>query len=276
MKKEKRVDVYTTKNYAQFKKLLGNREVTPKRIDKIIKSIESVGYVTNPIIVNERMEIIDGQGRYEALKQLGMPIDYIVVKGVGVEACLNMNIYQEKWKIADYIDSYAERGDENYIKLKQLLKEYPLFGLSVIATAINSVSKYNASAIKNGTLIITDEDYIKAIDNLDFIKELVPFAKRCNGKLEPFFQAVLYIEDMAGVDKNRLIQKIKENIGIMNNWSDVGTAIQSIEEVYNKGLSAKNHVFMFTEYRKLVFSHGGVQQKTQREYYIQNKLEGKR
>lgn len=59
--------VYRTNNYDQFKRLVGNREVNPKRVKTIKKSVEEIGYIPNPIIVNENMEVIDGQGRLQAL-----------------------------------------------------------------------------------------------------------------------------------------------------------------------------------------------------------------
>lgn len=266
-KQEKRVEVLTTTDYKKFKKLLGNREVSPRRINKILASINAVGYITSPIVVNENMEIIDGQGRFEALKQLGLPIDYIVVKGAGIDACLNMNIYQEKWRLIDYINSYVERGNENYRKLKYLLDTYKLFSINVAVTSLNGIGRYNAQAIKGGTLVITDEEFKRAIDNLNYISPLIPYAKKTNGKLEPFFQAVIICRNMENVDEERLINKLKENIGIMSNWSDIPTAIQSIEDVYNKQLNPKNIIYMYTNYRKMVYSRGGGY-KAPKEYYI--------
>lgn len=269
MKNEKtKVVVYTTKDYSKFKKLLGNREVSLKRIKKIISSINAVGYITSPIIVNEKMEIIDGQGRLEALKELGLPVDYIIVKGAGIDACLNMNIYQEKWRVLDYINSYVERGNENYRKLKLLLDTWPLFSINVVTTALFNVGRYSISSIKSGELVITDEDYNRALENLNYITPLIPYAKKTNGKLEPFFQAVIYARNMEEVDEQRLMTKLIENMGIMINWSDIATAIQSIEEVYNKGLMAKNIVYMYTNYRKMVYSRGGVTSKSQREVWV--------
>ena len=67
--------VKSTTKYKIFKKLLANREVTQTRVNNIIDSIQRVGYVTSPIIVNEKMEIIDGQGRLEALQELNLPVE---------------------------------------------------------------------------------------------------------------------------------------------------------------------------------------------------------
>lgn len=63
---KKTTNVYETTNYSKFKKMLDNREVSPNRVQKIVKSIDQVGYVMSPIIVNEKMEVIDGQGRLAA------------------------------------------------------------------------------------------------------------------------------------------------------------------------------------------------------------------
>lgn len=41
--------IYTTKDYSMFKVLNGNRTVNPSRVMKIKKSINDVGYITNPI-----------------------------------------------------------------------------------------------------------------------------------------------------------------------------------------------------------------------------------
>ena len=70
--------IYITKDYSIFKKLTGNRSTELERITKICDSIREVGYITSPILVNENMEVIDGQGRLEAFKELGIPVEYII------------------------------------------------------------------------------------------------------------------------------------------------------------------------------------------------------
>ena len=77
-------NVYQTRDYSKFMRLEGNREVVSKRVVKITKSIQQNGYILNPIVVNEKMQVIDGQGRLEALKGLKMPIDYVIAEGAGL------------------------------------------------------------------------------------------------------------------------------------------------------------------------------------------------
>ena len=59
--------VFEETNYDAFAKLPDNRDLSPGRLNKLIASI-SERYILNPIIVNEKMEIIDGQGRLNALR----------------------------------------------------------------------------------------------------------------------------------------------------------------------------------------------------------------
>jgi ParB-like chromosome segregation protein Spo0J len=68
-----------TTDYKLFKINKLNRIVQTGHIEKLKKSIEKVGYLKyNPIIVNEDMEIIDGQHRYFACVKLNLPIYYEV------------------------------------------------------------------------------------------------------------------------------------------------------------------------------------------------------
>ena len=63
-------EILETTDYGMFKPLLGNRD--RKSESKIIDSIQRVGYIISPLIVNEKMEVIDGQNRLAALESLTM------------------------------------------------------------------------------------------------------------------------------------------------------------------------------------------------------------
>ena len=75
--------VYETTDYEQFGKLKGNRNINEAQVIGIRNSIEKIGYQPVPILVNERLEVIDGQHRLEAARTLGIPIYFIIQKGAG-------------------------------------------------------------------------------------------------------------------------------------------------------------------------------------------------
>lgn len=242
--------VYRTNNYEQFKRLVGNREVNPKRVKTIRKSIEEIGYIPNPIVVNENMEVIDGQGRLQALKELGLPVEYIIKNGVGIRECLYMNINQERWKIKDYINSYAERGNKSYQMLKDLIDFYPIYSVNTIGTAIKGIKNLTSTNIRKGNLEISNKEYEKAIMTLNYMNRFIPLIKFFRGKATHFFQALVFVYNVEGIDLERLFSQTNKEIGNIIPWNDTNTAIQSIEEMYNHQLGLKSRIYIFSEYRK--------------------------
>lgn len=71
-------EMFRTTDYEGFKRVIGNRRVMEERVTKILASIDKIGYIPIPLIVNEKMEVIDGQGRLEACKRRGLPVNFII------------------------------------------------------------------------------------------------------------------------------------------------------------------------------------------------------
>ena len=61
--------VYTTTDYFLFKPIEGNRHKNLLHLSRLKKSI-SANYLFTVIIVNEKYEIIDGQHRFQCIKDL--------------------------------------------------------------------------------------------------------------------------------------------------------------------------------------------------------------
>lgn len=116
--------VYRTTDYSMFKLLKGNRPVEPSRVKKIKQGITLNGYISSPIVINEEMEIIDGQGRTEALKELGMPVDFVVNEGAGLKECVALNTVRTGWKQSDFIKGKADEGSEDCMRLYRLTEEF--------------------------------------------------------------------------------------------------------------------------------------------------------
>ena len=246
---EKKIE--RTNNYKIFKKLKGNRDVAPTRVRKIVESINKVGYITSPVIVNEKMEVIDGQGRLQALEYLGMPVEYIVHNGAGIDECLSMNIHQSNWTMRDYIKSYADRGVKGYIYTQKLIEEYGDLSLSAILMSTQETYKVQKK-VYNGELIVTEESYERAKEKLSFIRNIVNNMKHKNGSKSHLEYALIICLNMDIVDKERLKNKLIERCGIMKAWSNTMNCLQSIEDLYNEQLGYP--IFIVTEYKKTLFT----------------------
>lgn len=247
---EKQKTLQNTKDYSIFKKLEGNRSVVNKRVNKIIASIQNVGYITSPLIVNEKMEVIDGQGRLEALEQLKMPVEYIIHPGIGINECIAMNINQGNWSLKDYIESYATRGNKSYQRLEQLIKEYPLANLDVIATAALRINKITGTMVKDGSLVLTEEQYDKAVERLNYAYEIFDLVDKTavRGGILNLIQVILYCYDYEEMDLKRLKEQVTKNIYVCRPWNNIDTCFNEIEELYNRNISKK--VYFYTLYRQ--------------------------
>lgn len=244
-------EIKSTYNYNMFKKLQGNRATSIARINKIKKSIMEVGYITSPILVNENMEIIDGQGRFEALKQLELPIEYIVQSGISVKECIAMNIYQTNWVLLDYINSYADKGIQSYIYLIRGMKKYPLIkGSYAYAITLYGTDGFNTRALKNGELEISETQYKEMIEKLEYINPIIQ--KYGNIKrIGLITRAMLHCYNIKGIDRKRLKQKVEEILewGKIPPIPTVQEAVQFLEEIYNKNKPCET-LYIYTEYRK--------------------------
>lgn len=144
------MQIQVTQDYPLFKRIKGNRAVSKPHISRLLQAIkttpDSVSY--NPIVVNDKFEIIDGQHRFEAIKQLSLPVYYIQVDDLTLQTVQQLNSVSKAWSPMDYAKSYAELGNKNYqiyIDFKErykfnhdILMKYLALDNPITSTAFNS------------------------------------------------------------------------------------------------------------------------------------------
>lgn len=133
-----------TSDYGMFRVLSGNRPVSKYHVREVAQSFMDNPELIElrPILVNETMEIIDGQHRLRACEMLGIPVPYIVAPGLTIGTAQIMNALQRPWKLIDFANSYAFAGNNHYQRFMKYLDEYaplqPNTLLFYIAGAQNS------------------------------------------------------------------------------------------------------------------------------------------
>lgn len=249
----KKMNVYMTDNYKKFKKMLDNREVSNQRIQLIVRSINKVGYIPSPIIVNEKLEVIDGQGRLAAAEKLGLPVYYIVVSGIGIEECRAMNLHQSNWTVKDFIHSYSAGGDENYINLRNLMKEYEKnLGANVLYSVAYGQVYHTAGAVseivKSGKLVFPQKDYEKARKLCDYMVEFAPIFNRIGGRKDLYYGAVRFALACDGCDRNTLKARVFRRQAVLIPVANMDQALTGLEECFNFRSASK--IYFATEYKK--------------------------
>ena len=103
------VKVLYEKNHTKFTLLDNNRDIDIRHVAALMASMKKHGQLM-PIIVNENLEVIEGQHRLKACTELDIPVAYITsIKARGRDVAV-LNNSQKGWKNRDY--------------LKQVVKEF--------------------------------------------------------------------------------------------------------------------------------------------------------
>lgn len=241
--------VYQTRNYAKFKKLESNRAVLKGRKEKLIESFEG-GYILNPIVINEKNEIIDGQGRYEACKELGLPICYVVDEGTTIEDCRRMNSYNTPWKSRDFVESFADDGNENYIIFLDVLNTLNI----PVDRALRLAGKGGGSKcgyskyIRAGKLIFTEDDANKVKDvykKANEISQALLLSIRLN---EAFYTGVAVINNYPQYDHRRMVQNAEKCRNTYRQMANLESQLKEFSRIYNYKAS-KNRIY-FEDYMR--------------------------
>lgn len=234
-----KIITYKTQNYSAFKKIVGNRELSERNIKAIVKNIKDNGLKPTIVIVNENMEVIDGQHRIEALKRLNLPVLYQVHPGLTLADCVAMNTSGVNWRAEDYIDSYAEMGNEHYINLKWYVKMFPEFTATSIASILNSktISRVGKN-IKHGTLTLQYSGK-EAEERLEYMRDIYKAMPNFTGRKECLFTVLSRVMDLPNVDSIRLKEQMQKYGDLVTNVVDTKTCLAKVEEAYNYRKSTK-------------------------------------
>ena len=231
LQQEKTNEVLVTKNYKQFKKVNGNRELNQLHLKRLTESVnENDLLFANPILVNERYEIIDGQHRFEVCQKLGKPVHYIKCKGLGLKEIQILNANSKNWKLLDYIEGYCDMGLSEYCYLKSEINRTNL-GISILmALMANNGDNSNATnSLKNGTLKLP---YKKRA--LTVSKWVADYEQYYEGsKRRSFVIALMTLHGLKGYNHKQMMKKLKYQSSKLVDCTSSKSYLALLEEIYN-------------------------------------------
>jgi hypothetical protein len=244
---------YKTTNYDLFKTLKGNRQLNELNVKSIVKSIEENGILPSIAIVNEKMEVIDGQHRIEAMKRTENPVYFQVREGYSLKDCIALNVASRNWTTMDYIDSYAEQGNPDYERLRNVMEKYSELPKDVIRTLCvrNSASSTDggntATKIKNGTYLCIGED--EAREKFDLLKKAAPYIeKSVSGRKSYVYITLANIAKLEKLDMGRAFEQLRKGYISGKPIATADDALDFWFDVYN--YRKKTKVRFIDEYKE--------------------------
>lgn len=219
-----------TTDYDKFKVLSGNRNLDRKHIASLQRKMVAEGNLTQitPILVNDAMEVIDGQHRLEALKELGWPVFFIKKKDLNLTSVQALNTGNKNWTWFDYAYSYATQGNKNYVKFLEL---WDYFGLSysiLIHYASGGEHGRKQANFQRGGFVMGDQKHI-----FELLKQYQEIAMASEHNNSRFAIALYDVLRSPHYDHKRMLDKMSKYGGGLRVQSKKGHYLIDIQDVYN-------------------------------------------
>ena len=249
-----------TKNWSKMTFLADNRDIDDGDVKRLAESIKNEGQL-QPIVLNEKWEIIEGQHRVHACQLLDIPILYVISAGATIKHVIIMNNNQKSWRNKDYLKCFSHKNHKNsaeYKKIGAFMKEYGLnFSISInlLAGNENKTSSFTGSgtarkAFKEGNFQIKDlqkaEKYGSQLKRLKAkVPKLVGIGKFCT--------AWVSIQDRISPDSDgswsiiTAVKQIEKNAGEFVGLVNQESWDAAMVKAYNHKLNLKNKITVTKE-----------------------------
>ena len=229
--------VYETTDYEQFRLLEGNRGLNPIHLARLTESFAKRPLVS-VVIVNEAMEVIDGQHRLAVAKALGVSVYFLVVPGYGLTEIHTLNANQRNWNADDFLAGYCSQGREHYLAYRDFKKEFG-FGHTETRSLLTGVAHSGKdNAFFEGRFEIADLD--RAYRWAEMLRAIAPYYD--GWRRRSFINACLGIFKRPQFDYNRFLQKLKSQPTRLKDCVDIAQYTELIEDIYNYRCADRNKV----------------------------------
>lgn len=229
-------NIQKTEDYSLFKRIDGNRTINKAQVQKLYDSISADPELTKaaPIIVNDKMEVVDGQHRLEALKRLNLPVYYLQVNGLNLSEVQKLNSATKVWTPYDYAKSFAELKNKNYITYLEFRHKYHL-SHEVLVKYMAGGKDITTTMFRAGKF---RTDNLKEADKLcGQLSDLCEFYKQGNSKAFAF--AFKKIAINPEYDHEKMVAKIKQfGDKFLKPTPFVEDYLRQLERMYNHYVKA--------------------------------------
>lgn len=233
-----KVNVYETSNYDQFNFLTYNRDIIECRLNGLMESIKEHGFLL-PILVDNNMNIIDGQHRFMAAKKLGYAIKYIkfpIPSDKVPFLVSSVNRLSKNWSLEDHLNMWKDLNKENYVWLYNVLKDYNI-KYNVICLYLGN-GRWSVP-FKKGDFIIKGNKRTLLIERIKDHNEIINYSSYFTKLPTSFHKNIFRIVCSPTYKHNRMMLKLRESAGELLNCSTALNFAIQMEKLYNNNERTK-------------------------------------
>jgi hypothetical protein len=230
--------IYKTKDYNLFNFRPDNRPVIQSHVKELMDSMIKHGWEQGSyVVVNEKMEVIDGQHRLMSGMELGLPIIFTIEKGSNFDTIQTLNTKQKNWTKYNHIEGFVKKGNQNYIILNEYMKKFPEFKLTEMLMFLgNTQTNISKDVFEEGGFEVRSTSIADMwINNLISLKGYFP--KYYNKSI--FVRSVLRVMKKKDFVFSEFLHKVKLRPNNLVACGTVDQYVEMIENIYNYKRSNK-------------------------------------
>lgn len=229
--KEQTQLIHFTKDYEMFKIIKENRNKDNPNYKQLKKSIQTKQIKSAAIIINEHMQIIDGQHRFWICQELGLEVPYTIEVGATEQDVRLLNTAGKNWSMYDHMTAYANAGLREYEKVKTFLNTYG-FSINETLAMLRKRTRTNGPVVtqfKQGLFKVADLSHAeKTAETILSFEPIYQAARR-----RSFVFAMLDCLMVEGFDPERLKRKMKLQPNKIKAYVSWEECLLAIQKVYN-------------------------------------------
>lgn len=254
-KTDKRIgSVFQTDNLNQFKYLDSNRELK-NRVSRVKKSIKEYGWINNPIVCNEKLEVIDGQARLQACKDLGIGLTYTVIPSLGIKECRVLNSISANWTVDDYVKSYADSGIVDYKYMHQIIVKIKTEwgrNQTQILRQMTGDSHIEVN-IKAGVIKFAEKEYNEAVERISWVTPFRKVLTETGFDTAKMYEALYFAaRKLPEEQKIKLLRKFEKKLNKLEykQPGSIADGISIIDDISNYGVKKSDKFYLLHIYEK--------------------------
>lgn len=232
-KHNKKQEIHFTKDYGMFEILQGNRDKYRNAAYRTLKlSMEKKHIQSSAIIVNENMEIIDGQHRFWVCQELGLEVPYTIEVGATKEDAQLLNTAGRYWNIYDHLFAYADSGMKDYQTTVKFIDNHGFNIEEALALLTNATSGTGGGVrirFRDGSFKVKDLHLANKQAN-----DILSFESLYDGvRRRSFVYAMLTCFSIPNFDVKRLRSKLKYQKNKLSLVNTKDGCLKELQTIYN-------------------------------------------
>lgn len=228
-----------TKDYDMFQVNLFNRPIIQKHVQDLVDSISKNNYLKyRPIVVNSKFEVLDGQHRLEAARELKTPIYFQISDDFKDESIITLNNVERKWRYEDYLNFFCQKGVPKYLELQDIMKKYDLsLNRLFLWISLGNQNSSMRSLFKTGHFNIPIEE--KVINGIQLYQQCIEIMKESNYRPHSVYYTAAFTNAMREmllnplIDHKRFIDRMRKYCHKIRAHSRTKDFVEDLVMVYN-------------------------------------------